>query len=413
MRWEPGKRSDNLEDRRGRQLRPSWGMGILGILILGLLTLLTGRNFLVLAPEVARNVPMRESTGPVQSTPQEEQQVEFVSFVLDDTQNTWRTLLGDTYRDAKLVVFRGSTPDGLRLRAGRDRAVLLPVDQKVYIDLGFFDELHQRFGAPGDFAQAYVLAHEIGHHVQHVLGIEPPVRARCSSAPTCATSSPSASSCRPTAWRASGATRPRSATSSSTATSRRGCTPPPRSATTASSARPRAGSRRTPSPTARRRSGSSGSAAGLESGDIERLRHLQGRMTERCATGAAYPAKAACRGSMPAASGGLAAAGARLEARDDRLHRRFRFRDFVAAMRFVNRMADVAEAEGHHPDFTRPLSRGGRRRSGPTPSAACRRTTSSWPPRSRHWPTGCVESRAARGGDRIRTGEWRFCRPLP
>jgi predicted metalloprotease len=151
-------------------------MGILGVLVLGLLTLLTGRNFLVLAPEVARNVPMRESTGPVQSTPQEEQQVEFVSFVIDDTQDTWRRVLGDRYRDAKVVVFRGSTPTACGFGQAATGPFYCPIDEKVYIDLGFFDELHQRFGAGGDFAQAYVLAHEMGHHLQHVLGIEPSVR---------------------------------------------------------------------------------------------------------------------------------------------------------------------------------------------------------------------------------------------
>ncbi len=151
-------------------------MGILGMLILGLLTLLTGRNFLVLAPDVIRNTPMREEAGPVQSTPQEEEQVAFVSFVLDDTQNTWRRLLGDRYRDAKLVVFRGSTPTACGFGQAATGPFYCPVDQKVYIDLGFFDELHDRFGASGDFAQAYVLAHEMGHHLQHVLGIEPSVR---------------------------------------------------------------------------------------------------------------------------------------------------------------------------------------------------------------------------------------------
>jgi len=176
MRWTPGRTSENLEDRRGRRVRPSFGFGILGILLLGLLTVVTGRNFLVLAPEVARNTPMREESGPVQSTPDEDRQVQFVSFVLDDTQDTWRKLLGGRYRDAKLVVFRDSTPTACGFGQAATGPFYCPMDQKVYIDLGFFDELHRRFGARGDFAQAYVLAHEMGHHLQHVLGIEPAVR---------------------------------------------------------------------------------------------------------------------------------------------------------------------------------------------------------------------------------------------
>jgi predicted metalloprotease len=176
MRWTPGQQSENLEDRRGRRLKPSWGIGILGMLLLGLLTLVTGRNFLVFAPDVARNTPMREENGPVQASPDEERQVQFVSFVLDDTQNTWRKVLGDRYRDTKVVVFRGSTPTACGFGQAATGPFYCPMDEKVYIDLGFFDELHQRFGARGDFAQAYVLAHEMGHHLQHVLGIEPAVR---------------------------------------------------------------------------------------------------------------------------------------------------------------------------------------------------------------------------------------------
>ena len=176
MRWTPGQQSENLEDRRGRRLKPSWGIGIIGMLLLGLLTLVTGRNFLVFAPDLARNTPMREENGPVQASPDEERQVQFVSFVLDDTQNTWRKVLGDRYRDTKVVVFRGSTPTACGFGQAATGPFYCPMDEKVYIDLGFFDELHQRFGARGDFAQAYVLAHEMGHHLQHVLGIEPAVR---------------------------------------------------------------------------------------------------------------------------------------------------------------------------------------------------------------------------------------------
>jgi len=176
MRWRPGETSPNLEDRRGRRVRPSLGVGLIGMLILGVLTLVTGQNFLVFAPDVARNVPVHEEDVPVQSTPEEDRQVKFVSFVLDDTQNTWRKLLGDKYRDTKVVLFRDSTPTACGFGQAATGPFYCPLDQKVYIDLSFFDELHRRFGAKGEFAQAYVLAHEMGHHLQRVLGIEPAVR---------------------------------------------------------------------------------------------------------------------------------------------------------------------------------------------------------------------------------------------
>jgi predicted metalloprotease len=100
----------------------------------------------------------------------EEPMVQFVSFVLDDAQNTWTSLLGPQYRQAKLVLFRGATRSGCGTGRAEMGPFYCPSDEKVYIDLGFYAELKQRFGAPGDFAQAYVIAHEIGHHVQHLLG---------------------------------------------------------------------------------------------------------------------------------------------------------------------------------------------------------------------------------------------------
>ena len=110
----------------------------------------------------------------------EEPQVQFVSFVLDDAQNTWAQLLpaqGVQYRKAKLVLFRDAINSACGFAEAATGPFYCPADEKVYIDLGFYDELKQRFGAPGDFAQAYVLAHEVGHHVQNVLGIEEKVRA--------------------------------------------------------------------------------------------------------------------------------------------------------------------------------------------------------------------------------------------
>src|SRR6185312_10837563 len=109
----------------------------------------------------------------------EEPQVQFVSFVLDDAQNTWAQLLpaqGVQYRKAKLVLFRDAINSACGFAEAATGPFYCPADEKVYIDLGFYDELKQRFGAPGDFAQAYVLAHELGHHVQRLLGTEAQVR---------------------------------------------------------------------------------------------------------------------------------------------------------------------------------------------------------------------------------------------
>jgi predicted metalloprotease len=105
----------------------------------------------------------------------EEQLVDFVSFVLDDVQETWAKELPG-YRDAKLVLFRGTIRSGCGFAEAQMGPFYCPADEKVYIDLSFYEEMRSRFGAPGDFAQAYVLAHEIGHHVQKITGIEREVR---------------------------------------------------------------------------------------------------------------------------------------------------------------------------------------------------------------------------------------------
>jgi hypothetical protein len=186
MRWTPGGVSSDIEDRRGAGgfrfgRGPTLGCG--GLIILLVLSLLTGRNFFSAfdgsgggaGPEPAGPT----STGPVQQTPEEEQQVKFVSFVLDDAQDTWTRVLeqeGIQYQRARLVLFRDLTESGCGLGQAASGPFYCPLDGKVYIDLGFFNELTSRLGAEGDFAQAYVIAHEIGHHVQNVLGTSDRVR---------------------------------------------------------------------------------------------------------------------------------------------------------------------------------------------------------------------------------------------
>lgn len=182
MRWTRSGRSANLEDRRGMRLGGGMGMGIGGTVLLLVLSLVFGKDFISMAgggdPGPAA-VPAQDA-GPYVGTPEEEEQVLFISAVLDDAQATWGRIFanaGQQYRDAKLVVFKDATQSSCGIGQSATGPFYCPADEKVYLDLGFFQELHARFGAPGDFAQAYVLAHEIGHHVQHLIGVDEQVRA--------------------------------------------------------------------------------------------------------------------------------------------------------------------------------------------------------------------------------------------
>lgn len=188
MRWTPGGESQDIEDRRDEDSGGGGGfqfggmhLGIGGALILLVLSLVFKQNFFALLGNggPTPNAAVASHPNPVRDQ-QERPLVEFVSFVLDDTQKTWTQVLpeqtGKPYRHAKLVLFRNYTQSGCGGAESATGPFYCPEDEKVYIDLGFYDELKQRFGAPGQFAQAYVLAHEIGHHVQKIVGIEGRVR---------------------------------------------------------------------------------------------------------------------------------------------------------------------------------------------------------------------------------------------
>jgi predicted metalloprotease len=186
MRWTPGGRSGDLEDVRGQGGRgPMLGGGGLrigagGAILLLVLSLATGQNFFdLLGGVVDVGAPGGEQSAPYEASPEEEKLVDFVSFVLDDVQNTWGQafpIAGRDYRKTKLVLFTDNVSSGCGYAQAAMGPFYCPADEKVYIDLGFYRELRSRFGAPGDFAQAYVIAHEIGHHVQNVLGLSERVR---------------------------------------------------------------------------------------------------------------------------------------------------------------------------------------------------------------------------------------------
>ena len=184
MRWTPGGSSSDIEDRRGSSGGGFGGfgggapIGCGGAIILLVLSLLFHKNFFALlgSGDSGTQVSAPAESRPVEQTPEEAKEVEFVKFVLNDAQKTWESLLPQqsnaSYRHATLVLFRDSTQSGCGYAQAASGPFYCPEDEKVYIDLAFYDELKQRFGASGEFAQAYVLAHEIGHHVQKVLGIE-------------------------------------------------------------------------------------------------------------------------------------------------------------------------------------------------------------------------------------------------
>lgn len=177
MRWESGRRSENVEDRRG--LRVSRGMagGGIGTLLLVLAALYFGIDPSIILNQSQVSLPgggAPTQSAPYSASPEEKQLAEFVSVVLADTEDTWQELfrsMGKTYEEPKLVLFSEAVESACGTASAAMGPFYCPMDQKVYIDLSFYSDLKNRFGAPGDFAQAYVIAHEVGHHVQNLLGI--------------------------------------------------------------------------------------------------------------------------------------------------------------------------------------------------------------------------------------------------
>jgi len=173
MRWRGERRSDNVEDRRG--VRPAGlAIGGLGGIALIVIALLMGADPIQLLQQVGTTSMSSDSGGQVATNPEEDKLAEFVSVVLASTEDVWVDQFrreGMTYQAPKLVLFTGQVQSACGMAGSATGPFYCPADQKVYIDLQFYHDLQNRFGAPGDFAQAYVIAHEIGHHVQNQLGI--------------------------------------------------------------------------------------------------------------------------------------------------------------------------------------------------------------------------------------------------
>jgi predicted metalloprotease len=174
MQWRTGRRSENVEDRRGMGIPVGVGLGGggLGIVVLALVAMLFGINPLTVLDLQQPSTSLEPGPGGVR--PGADDVRDFVSVVLADTEDVWHEVFhqaGQTYKPPKLVLFSGAINSACGMAGAAVGPFYCPADQKIYLDLSFFEELRGRFGAPGDFAQAYVIAHEVAHHVQTLLGI--------------------------------------------------------------------------------------------------------------------------------------------------------------------------------------------------------------------------------------------------
>ena len=181
MRWKKGRRSDNVVDARGRSGGIGGGrLSLAGVAIVVVIGLLSGQDPMQILGQLANQsgqAPTQQSSAPTNG---DDPQVAFVQSILGDTEDTWQALFqqaGEQYRDPKLVLFRGGVNSACGFANSASGPFYCPGDRQVYLDLQFFDEMASRFSVAGDFAQAYVIAHEVGHHVQTLLGVSQQMQA--------------------------------------------------------------------------------------------------------------------------------------------------------------------------------------------------------------------------------------------
>lgn len=176
MRWRGRRQSSNVEDRRGTRVRRGGaisGIGLLAVIVIGMALGVDPRVLLSGVATTGSGPAVVQEEGPYRESTAEAERREFISVVLADTEDVWKALFaaaGASYREPRLVLFSGAVDSGCGFTQSAMGPFYCPPDERVFIDLSFFDELAGRMGARGDFAQAYVLAHEIGHHVQNLLG---------------------------------------------------------------------------------------------------------------------------------------------------------------------------------------------------------------------------------------------------
>ncbi|AHL74201.1 metallopeptidase [Stutzerimonas stutzeri] len=181
MRWKKARRSDNVVDARGRSGGIGGGrLSLAGVAIVVVIGLLSGQDPMQILGQLANqtgSAPTQQSSTPARG---DAPQVAFVQAILGDTEDTWQALFqqsGEQYRDPTLVLFRGGVSSACGFASSAGGPFYCPGDQQVYLDLQFFDEMASRFSVAGDFAQAYVIAHEVGHHVQTLLGVSQQMQA--------------------------------------------------------------------------------------------------------------------------------------------------------------------------------------------------------------------------------------------
>jgi uncharacterized protein len=174
MRWRGERQSSNVEDRRGMRVSRGVGIGGVGGIVLGLLALYFTKDPTLLLQSLSDGGDTtQQASGPYQESAEEAESAGLIRATLASTEDVWGQIFqqaGAQYQQPTLVMFTGTDTSGCGTAQAAMGPFYCPTDQKVYIDLSFYDELKQRFGAPGDFAQAYVIAHEVGHHVQNLLG---------------------------------------------------------------------------------------------------------------------------------------------------------------------------------------------------------------------------------------------------